>query len=438
MRAIKDGIQVHTGFYILQSHLRDKIINSILKLRTVTIVQRRLTQYRAPLFDLMADLLGKENIKLRLLMGQGTANERQKADAGTLHWAKQVPTRYYWGERLCWQPIRSLAAGSDLLILPQENALLANHSLLFHPPADTRLAFWGHGANLQCTNRDSWSERYKRWTTRQVDWWFAYTEMSVELVADEGFPRDRITCLNNAINVNGLRALRASITPQETATLRASLHLPHGFTGVFLGSLYEGKRLDFLFAAADQIKAACPDFSLVVIGAGPMDAQVAAMAAPRPWARVVGARHDREKALYLSLGGVLLNPGLVGLNVLDAFACGLPMLTTDCGLHSPEVVYLDATNGVMTPDSLAAYSASCIRLANHPAELAALRQGCTRSSYLYSIEDMAERFTEGIVTALGPTPSQGRSAQKPPVRQVAATPAARVAIVTNIPAPYRS
>ena len=387
--------------------------------------------------DLMTDLLGKENIELILLVGKGTPNERQKADAGILHWAKQVPTRYYWGGRLCWQPIRSLAAGSDLLILPQENALLANHSLLLHSPPGTRLAFWGHGANLQSPNRDSWSERYKRWTTRQVDWWFAYTEMSVGLVADAGFPRDRITCLNNAINVDGLRSLRASITPQETATLRASLHLPHGFTGVFLGSLYEGKRLDFLFAAADQIKAACPDFSLVVIGAGPMDAQVAAMAAPRPWARVVGARQDREKALYLSLGDVLLNPGLVGLNVLDAFACGLPMLTTDCGLHSPEVVYLDATNGLMTPDSIAAYAAACIRLANQPAELAALRQGCARSADRYSIEDMAERFTKGIVAALEAPPLRGAGAQKSSVRQFP-TQAPRTAIVTNIPAPYRS
>lgn len=359
----------------------------------------------------MASLLAEEAIELQLLVGEATANEIKKADAGTLHWATQVSTRYFWGDRLCWQPIRSLAAGSALLILPQENALLANHSLLLQRPAGTRLAFWGHGANLQSPNRDSWRERYKRWTTQQVDWWFAYTEMSVGLVADVGFPRERITCLNNAINVDGLRALRASITPQETAALRARLGLAPGFTGVFLGSLYEGKRLDFLFAAADQIKAACPEFSLVVIGAGPQAAQVAGMAATRPWARVVGAQQDREKALYLSLGDVLLNPGLVGLNVLDAFACGLPMLTTDCGFHSPEVVYLDDTNGVITPDSISDYSAACVRLANHPVELTTLRLGCERSASLYSIEAMAERFTNGIVAALEAPPyaRSGRS-----------------------------
>lgn len=405
---------------------------------TVTVIQRRLTQYRVPLFSLMADQLAKEKIRLQLVVGQATPNEVKKTDTGELSWAKQVQTEYFLGERLCWQPIRNFAAGSDLLILPQENALLANHSLLLHRPPGMRLAFWGHGANLQSPNRDSLSERYKRWTTRQVDWWFAYTEMSVGLVADAGFPRDRITCLNNAINVDGLRAQRASITPQETATLRAALALPQGFTGVFLGSLYEGKRLDFLFAAADQIKAACPGFSLVVIGAGPQAAQVARMAASRPWARVVGARQDREKALYLSLGDVLLNPGLVGLNVLDAFACGLPMLTTDCGFHSPEVVYLDATNGVMTPDSVAAYAAACIRLANQPAELASLRLGCARSADLYSIEDMAERFTKGIVEALEAPPLRGAGAQRSLVRQSAPAQAPRTAIVTNIPAPYRS
>jgi len=57
-------------------------------------------------------------------------------------------------------------------------------------------------------------------------------------------------------------------------------------------------------------------------------------AATRPWCKWAGARHGREKAQHLALAQVLLNPGMVGVGILDGFAMRLPLVTTDCGIHS--------------------------------------------------------------------------------------------------------
>ncbi len=46
-------------------------------------------------------------------------------------------------------------------------------------------------------------------------------------------------------------------------------------------------------------------------------------------------------------------PGAVGLAILDAFAAGLPMVTTHCRGHGPEIAYLRQNeNGLMTEDTL--------------------------------------------------------------------------------------
>ena len=220
---------------------------------TVIISQRRLTRYRITLFELLRTDLASRGIRLELLVGQGTSIEEQKRDAGVLDWAIQVPTFYFGGDRVCWQPIHRHVGGADLVVLTQENALFANHLLMLRP-RNFKLAFWGHGANLQSDRPNGFKERFKRWTTNRVDWWFAYTALSENLVKAAGFPANRITVLNNSVDTSELRCQKYSVSAEETFALRRSLGFGNGPVGVFVGSLYAGKRLDFLFAAAEAIQ----------------------------------------------------------------------------------------------------------------------------------------------------------------------------------------
>ena len=179
--------------------------------------------------------------------------------------------------------------------------------------------------------------------------------------------------------------------------------LDTGPVGIYLGSLYADKRLGFLLDAALGIRKSIPDFSLVIIGEGPEHERVKAFCDRHDWAHQVGARRGREKALYMAAGQIMLNPGLVGLGlgILDSFACRVPILTTDCHIHSPEVAYLqNGYNGVMTSNTMDDYINTAIKTLENPDVLSALKIGCEASAELYTLDKMVSRFADGVSQAL--------------------------------------
>ena len=232
----------------------------------------------------------------------------------------------------------------------QENRLLSNYPWLFlRGLHKAKVAYWGHGRNFQADRPTGLLEKWKQFMVGRVDWWFAYTGMTKDILLSDGYPGERITVLNNAIDNEGFVGNLASITDVRLAELHGELGLQQSVkVGLFCGSLYPDKRLDFMVAAADKIKAALPDFHLLVIGDGPSVSVIKEAAALRPWLHWLGVRKGIEKAGYFRLAHVVLNPGLVGLHVLDSFCAGVPMVTTADARHSPEIAYLeDGNNGLV-------------------------------------------------------------------------------------------
>lgn len=366
--------------------------------RVVTIIQRRLTGYRVPFFENLKLRLEKENVRLRLLHGVGTSTEATKDDAGQITWAEPLTTKYFLTGKICWQPFAQEVSGSDLLILTQENVMLANHLALLRRPVP-RLAFWGHGGNFQGDPR-SIREHFKRWSTRQVDWYFAYTCLSVDLVARAGFPLERITQLDNAIDLSEITAQIMAVSDLDMAKMSAELSLSNGPVGLFLGSLYTHKRLEFLVEAAEHIRDQIPDFQLVIVGAGPDLPVVERAIAKHNWIRYAGPRRGFDKAVLLRMGTILMNPGLVGLGILDSFVSELPLVTTDCGLHSPEIAYLNADNGVMAKNNLDSYVYACNSLLTNADKRMALSHGCRQAAQRYTLPNMVENYVAGILNAL--------------------------------------
>jgi glycosyltransferase involved in cell wall biosynthesis len=368
--------------------------------RRVVIVERQLLHYRTAFYHRLKALLEKEGIELELLFGRGTPAEATKKDEVSIEWARRIPTYYLLGDRVCWQPFGDYARGADLVVVMHENKLLYNLWLLsFGRPR--RLAFWGHGRNMQSNRPTGLKERFKRWTVNKVDWWFAYTRQSADLVNQAGFPSDRTTVVQNAVDTSRLSSVCAEVTRERCHALRAELGLGDGPVGLYLGSLYREKRLDFLLDAAREVRKRVPDFQLLVAGAGPMQDFMESAAANEPWIHYLGPLKGNRKAEILVLADVMLNPGLVGLAILDSFASGTPMFTTDCNLHSPEISYLESgRNGVMTEDDLHAYSSAVANTVLDPKALAELKLGALDSAPRYTIENMAERICNGILQCL--------------------------------------
>jgi glycosyltransferase involved in cell wall biosynthesis len=371
--------------------------------RQVVIVQRRLPEYRVPLFDRLKSELALDQVRLSVLHGHPTAVEQSRRDEGVLPWAVPVATKYLTvgGVQLVRQQLpRAILNGADLVVLPHESGSLFNYDLLARRAIGSkfRIAFWGHGPK----GGESARERFKRWTAPGVDWWFAYTQLSVERVVATGFPADRVTCLENAIDTASLRCWAASISPEETALLRSELGIRGDHVAVALGSLAAEKRLPFLLATADALRRRIPDFELVLIGDGPERPKADEAARGRPWLHVAGVRHDREKARYCALGAVNLNPGMVGLGIVDSFALGLPIITTRISYHSPEIAYLRPdVNGLLTDDDPEAFASAAERALLDARLRETLVAGCSHAAERYTLENMAERFASGIRSALG-------------------------------------
>ncbi len=371
----------------------------------VTIIQRRLVQYRVTLFERLRRALAERGIELRVVYGPPSPTDAVRNDSGTLAWGDEVHSRWFTvgGHELVWHPGGRAVADCDLLVLTQENKILSNYPALAQRSLRSRrLAYWGHGVNLQSTNPDGLSERFKKVLVNQVDWWFAYTDHTRDILTAGGFDPARITVLDNAIDNEAFEADLAAVDDDHLARLRAEIDLAPGAPlGLYCGSLYVDKRVDLLAEVGDRLVATDPSFRLVVIGDGPARADLEALAAERPWMRCVGVRRGREKAAWFRLATVQLSPGAVGLHVLDSFAAGVPLVTTRDAAHGPEIAYLDhGVNGFVVDDDPTALADEVRALLADPGRHAEVVAAGRTAAARYTLPNMVDRFVGGIVAAL--------------------------------------
>ena len=369
-------------------------------LREVVIVQRRMTNYRIPLFDMMREKLRRDGIELTVVFGDPTWDEVQKKDGADLAWGVHVPCAYWFDGRLCWQNVRAHTRRAELVIVTQENKLLFNYVLAITP--GKKVAYWGHGKNFQAKRSNTLRERIKRWWMTRADWWFAYTELSARVIIDEArFPQEKVTVLNNSIDTALLAHDLGHVSAADMAAARAQFQIGQGPIGIMVASLHADKQIGFLLEAAARIRLRIPDFELVMVGDGPEREKVRLAAAGQEWIHWVGVRGGAEKAALLRLAAVMLNPGMVGLGILDSFVAGLPMVTSMVGQHSPEIAYLEpGINGLVSTSELDDY-VDCVVAVLTDANLhERLRAGCLASAGAVSLEKMADRFCDGIRSAL--------------------------------------
>jgi len=360
--------------------------------------------YRNDFHERVRAILAERTVDYHFIYCPDPRLDFPRGDLSAPTWATPVgcTSLKIGGTRLRYQHALRLALSKDLVIIQQENSLLLNYAVqvLAHARG-AKVAFFGHGRNFQARRSDSAAEAFKRFWSKKADWWFAYTHRSAEIVAKLGFPADRITVFNNAIDTSDIRKQVQALDPNTQTALRQSLCAGSENIGVFVGGLYPEKRLCFLLEAAKLVRAKLPDFHLLIIGGGQDAALVKAAAQELSWVRYVGPKFGAEKTSLVSLAKVFLMPGLVGLAVLDSFAYGTPMVTTDFPYHSPEIDYLkDGQNGLIVENDPVAYAGAVIRVLRDAKLRGALQTGAADSLRLYTIEAMAHRFADGVLKAL--------------------------------------
>ena len=373
---------------------------------TVSIVQRILPHYRLAFFERLHQTLDQHGIELRLCYGQEQPGTRPGSVdfAGT--WVRRVNNRYLFDEPsrqpAVWQPCLRELVLSDLVIAEHAARLLINYPLaLLSRLGGTRLALWGHGANLQATSPRGVTDVIRDRLIHGAHWWFAYTALSARLLERGGFPGRRITVVNNAIDTAALGEAVAATTPDSRAALRCELDLPEHGVGIFCGRLVAEKRLDLVRAAGEYVYEQNPRFRLIVVGDGPGMNEVLQMADECPWVRFVGPKFGADLAPYLAVADFMLMPGLVGLVIVDSFAAGVPLITTEQPTHSPEIEYLrNGENALMTAMHPRALADGILDLIDSQDKLLHLRTGCRDSASEYTLDRMVQRFSAGVIAAL--------------------------------------
>jgi glycosyltransferase involved in cell wall biosynthesis len=349
----------------------------------VLIVYRWVPKYRLEMYEQLRRELAASGVHLDVAYGAPSGVYAGRSDAAELG----------WGIRMRNQRI-GLVRGVE-----QASRLLLNYVLhALRAAGVMRLAYWGHGRNLQERTASRFGEAVKRALVRQVDWWFAYTDVTRAVLKEAGMPEDRVTVVNNSMAM----AACAAITDAERESARERLGLRGKRVVAFCGALYEDKRLGFLLEAGDRIAESCQDFVLIAIGDGPEKALLERHAETREWLRVEGALFGEEKCERLRAAELLLIPGAVGLAILDGMSFGLPLVTTDVSSHGPEIAYLNSANGQILPTSAtpAEYAVAVLALMDDRVERGRLSHGALRTAQTYTLDDMVHRFATGILAVL--------------------------------------
>jgi len=373
----------------------------------VTILQRTLTDYRLAFFDELFKRLQNIGISLVVHAGESCSQEYLADQSVERSYLKRVHNRYLF-RKIYWQDDSFFnTRSSDLVIFEQANSALYSYALIIRRLLGKDMpmvSFWGHGRDFSKSSPNGASERWKHFWTTRVDFWFCYTKISATEVEKRGFCAERIAVINNTTDVLSLADAVDAVNHEVQLASHYDLwhevrHDKHR-VAVFCSRLLPSKGLDLLKEATTLIHNQYQDFRLLVIGDGPLHKEIETFANDNPWCAYHKPVYGVERAPLLSLADMWLNPGTTGLAIIDAFACGVPFITTMRNGHGPELAYLTNDNGLLLDATADTVARAVLDLLRIPKKLLELKQGARQSASKYTIESMVDHFVAGIVYCL--------------------------------------
>jgi len=219
-------------------------------------------------------------------------------------------------------------------------------------------AFWEDAAVDQGTARE-WGMRYRltrAMETRALRQAHAVTTICEGLRGDmlaRGIPAEKITVIPNAVDLSRFR-----FTTNADAEIMQKYGLARGTTLGFAGSFYAYEGLDLLLRAMPAVLREVPQSRLLLLGGGPQEAALKALAAEL---HLDGAVHftgrvpQSEMTRYYSAMDVMVYPRtsmrltdlVTPLKPLEAMAMGKLVVASDVGGHRELI--RDGHNGHLFP-----------------------------------------------------------------------------------------
>lgn len=270
-----------------------------------------------------------------------------------------------------------------------------------------RVARWGHGrdaAALQTRGLKRLSEGLKLQLSRRASGFFAYTDGIRDWLVEQGLKPEQVFSLNNTIDIHAQRRLFEKEEPARERH-RSDAGVSNGKLLLFVGRLTKARRLDFLADTLNVLRKLDPCYRLIIVGVGERERlkrfSELGLDDIVEWR---GGLPDAELAKLLVAADLYIYPGPVGLGPLQALCFDLPPILIDSDLHKPEYDYLSSNNAVICPRGTTAqdYAAAVHATLAEPQILAQLRRQAWPSIEHLTIDNMADRFINGVETLLAP------------------------------------
>jgi len=368
-----------------------------MKRKKVVIVQRTLKFYRIRFMELLKQKCDENNIDLVLLYGK---DDKLTFNDAEIEWGIKINNYkiIILGKSFYYQPVFKYLKNADLIIVEQATKFFINYYLwILNLLGVYKLAFWGHGKNLNRENSFSVSELVKNIMTKRVSHFFAYNDFSKKIVEKIGLPASKITVVDNTIDIESILNDIEQYDVNEIARVKKELSIESENICIYVGGIYKEKRIPFLLESLKLVKKNVQDLEFIFIGDGPETNLVLQAVKENDWIHYYGVKKGYEKTELLLLSKLLLIPCSVGLVIIDSFSYGVPIVATDSKDHGPEIYYLkNGINGIMTENNLTDYTNAVIKLLENENERKKLVEGCKESAGKYTLQSMVERFFDGI------------------------------------------
>ncbi|MCA9546725.1 MAG: glycosyltransferase family 4 protein [Myxococcales bacterium] len=367
------------------------------------VVQRVLPSYRVPVFQALA-----RQVDLTLYVGTDPKSSLPDAAPQGL---TVVPTPFRTVGPFHIQPGAlgaALARRHDVLVLPWETAyVFLVPAVLAARARGMKVLVWGHGYSK--TERPL-RRMARNAMARLADGALFYARPAAERCVAEGFRAERVFVAPNAQDQAPIRAARAKWPAARLQAFIEDQGLRPARAGgdgvlIFSSRLEPDKGVDLLLEAFAALQARRPGAQLLIIGDGSHRAALEAQAQGLTGVRFLGAVYEEETlAGWFSAADLFAYPKAIGLSLLHACGYGLPTVTSDDEPgHNPEFVALEpGVNGALYRDGDANDFARVMDdLLADPARLTALSQGARRTAEIYTVEAMAQGFTDAARAVLG-------------------------------------
>jgi glycosyltransferase involved in cell wall biosynthesis len=263
-----------------------------------------------------------------------------------------------------------------------------------------RTAFWVEVTFDSWVRRRKWKEAVKSRVLSRADGILTAGADGRAFARKYGAPDDRIHCVPHVIDFDHYAGgCRAADFDRDEFRLRLGVR---GVTFIYVGRLWTGKGLTYLFDAFSDVQRTEPtEVSLLLVGDGRDEEFLRARARSGELRNVafVGFQQDDALLRLYAAGDVFVFPTLgdpFGMVVLEAMACGLPVVaTTSSGEIRDRVV--DGVNGFLVPPGDSGPLAECMRLLARDPEL---RRRMGRASVERVADQSPDRWASAFESAV--------------------------------------